>query len=165
MQLQLKYKDLINLESFEEFELLCTFSSYITMNINQNIELINELIKYSEYLIKNQYSYKYKYEYINNDIIFKIPIGFTTICNVILYSSRLNDLIRNSKFQKHIILSLKSTKSIIKSCLIYILLMHMFKKYPDMHKLQFNINKKFLIHQFSPSDVQLFFSNCLKEIN
>lgn len=162
-----KYINLLNTETVEEFDLQCVFVSYASMTIKQNIDFINELFKYSEYIIyqtnNNVLQYNSNFKYTNNNISFILPVGFKTICDTVLNSTKLDDLIKNSKFQKHIILILKSNISVIRWHLAYIFLMHMFKKFPDMHKLQFNIRKSTNTCNFTLTDVQYFFEHMLKK--
>lgn len=72
-----------------------------------------------------------------------IPIGLMTICDVIANSEMLDGLSKNSKFHKHIILKscYTSTSAAFTSDLFKLILMHVLRKFPDLHKTQINLVK------------------------
>lgn len=75
------------------------------MTVKQNLEFIQEAVKYAEYSAYKIYvddELNNEYEFRVNrftESFYEIPLGFSTICNVIMHSTELDDLVKLTKFR------------------------------------------------------------------
>lgn len=174
MEKQFKYFNLITCQSIDEFQIQCVLNSYSSMTVKQNISFINEAVKFSTYLTTSTVNYVDNENFSNyyltpiNDTSIKIyiPIGLMTICDVILNSTLLDSLAKNSKFHKHLMLksySTFATEFSFEADFFKLILMHVLRKFPDLHKKQINFFKHNTINlRFTPIDVKHYFSKILK---
>lgn len=144
-----KYLNLITCNSIEEFQVQCVLNSYASMTVKQNLEFIKEAVKYAAEKISfkkyfsGEHDQSSEFEFIlnKNEMLFtEIPIGFSTICNVILESTELDDLIKTTKFRKLLLNGVRSLPNSIDSVFeqrfYSLLLMFVCRKFPDIRKIK-----------------------------